>query len=159
MRDPDNWAEAHKNRDSWGTKNYKPDMDFTHCLQSEIDDEYGTVEEIYNAICYYDLKLESSLLQNSLQMLKTIQKGISNDRFEQTCFPHKLDDHHGMRKPATPIQIANKVHSTLDWIRATRKRKWDTRDMNPMRQILDYSIKGLQLNSATHLHYDESAER
>lgn len=159
MRDKDNWAEANRNRDYWGTKDYSPDMDFTHCRQSEPTDEYGTVKEIFNAMCYYDIKLEDSTIQNSIQLLRIIQKGITDDRFEKTCLPHKLDDHHGMRKPGTPTAIANQVHNYLDWLRATNKRTWDSRGLNPSRQMLDSCVKGMYLNSATLLHYDERAER
>lgn len=159
MYGPDNWAEANKDRGSWGTKNYKPDMDWTHCKQSEILDEHGTVKEIFNAICFYDIMLEKTPFYHAVDMLVTIQKGMSDEVFLKSGLSHKLDDHHGMRKPGTPTEIANKVHCALDWLRATQKRKWDTRGMNPMRQMLDYSIKGLYLNHATHLHYDESEKQ
>lgn len=164
MYKPDDWEAANKERNRWGTKNYKPDMDFSHCMQSEPTDKYGTVDEIFNACCYYDIKLESidcgfPIIQNSLQLLLIIQEGMSDEEFKKSGLPHKLDDQHGNRKPGTPSEIANKVHCTLDWIRSTNKRKWDTRGMNPSRQILDYVIKGTHLNSATHLHYDERAER
>ncbi len=159
MKDEDNWAEANRNRDSWGTKDYSPDMDFTHCMQSEPTDEHGTVDEIFNAMCYFDIKLESSSIINSIHLLRTVQKGITDERFEKTCYPHKLDDHHGMRKSGTPQAIANMVHHYLDWLRATNKRKWDSRGLNPSRGMLDACVKGMYLNHATELHYDESAER
>lgn len=146
-------------RRSWGEKNYKPDMDFSLCKQSEPTDEYGTVKEIFNAVCYWDIYLETKFTGNAIDLLAAIQKGIPDDVFERTCVPHKLDDHHEMRKPGTPTAIANNVHHYLDWLRASNKRTWDTRGLNPSRQMLDSSIKGLYLNSATHLHYDESPER
>lgn len=147
------------NRESWGEKNYNKDMDFSLCKQSEPTDEYGTVPEIFNAICYYDIKLESSPIINSIELLKAIQRGISNDLFKKTFLPHNLDDQHGMRKSGTPTAIANMVHHYLDWLRATNKRTWDSRELNPSRQMLDGCVKGMYLNSATHLHYDENPER
>jgi len=36
-------------RDSWGTKNYKSDMDFSKCKQVEPTDKFGTPKEIANA--------------------------------------------------------------------------------------------------------------
>ncbi len=152
------------NRESWGEKNYKPDMNFSLCKQSEPTDKYGTVKEVFNAICYYDVYLESihcrlPIIQNSIELLAIIQKGMTDEEFEKTGVPHKLDDHHGMRKPGTPTVIANLVHHYLDWLRATNKRKWDSRGLNPSRQMLDSCVKGMYLNSATHLHYDEPPER
>jgi hypothetical protein len=46
------------NRDFYGYKPYRKDMDFSLCKQSEPTDKYGTVDEIYNAVCYYDIKLK-----------------------------------------------------------------------------------------------------
>ncbi len=160
MRDNDNWAEANRTRDYWGTKDYSPDMDFSHCKQSEPTDEYGTVEEIFNAMCYYDIFLTSRycrfpIIQNSIQLLATIQKGITDEEFEKSGVTHKIDDQHGMRKSGTPTTIANQVHHYLDWLRATNKRTWDSRGLNPSRQMLDSCVKGMYLNSATLLHYDE----
>ena len=43
MKDKNDCIEANKKRDYWGTEDYNPDMDFSHCLQSEPTDEYGTV--------------------------------------------------------------------------------------------------------------------
>ena len=51
------------------------------------------------------------------------------------------------------------VHHYLDWLRATQKRTWDSRPLNPCRDMLDSSIKGMTVNSATLLHYDEDPER
>ncbi len=144
---------------SWGEENYKPDMNWSLCNQSEPDDKHGTVEEIFNAMCYYDIRLEDSTIQNSIQCLRIIQKGITNDIFEKTCLPHKLDDHYGMRKSGDHQAIANAVHHQLDWLRATNKRTWDSRGLNPSRQMLDSCVKGVYLNSATYLHYDEPLER
>jgi len=157
----DTWSkrESMRDRESWGDKPYKPDMDFNLCKQSELTDEYGTVEEIFNAMCYYDIKLEDSAIQNSIQLLQRIQKGIPNDIFEKTMLPHKLSDRNGMRKSGTPLQIANLVHHYLDWLRATNKRTWDSRGLNPSRGMLDSCVKGLLVNKYNYLHYDESAER
>jgi len=164
MRDKDDWSEANRNRDYWGTKDYSPDMDFSHCKQSEPTDEYGTVEEIFNAMCYYDVMLESihcrfPMIQDSIQLMVQIQKGITDEEFEKSGVTHKMDDQHGMRKSADPQEIANAVHHQLDWLRATNKRKWDTRGLNPSRQMLNSCVKGMYLTSATLLHYDERAER
>ena len=160
MRDKDDWVEANRLRGSWGTKNYSHDMDFSHCMQSEPTDKHGTVDEIFNAMCYYDVFLEESTCRdNSIHLLKTIQKGISDENFTNTGLSKKLDNHYGMRKPANPQEIANLVHNYLDWLRATNKRTWDSRGLNPSRQMLDSCVKGLYLNSATFLHYDEDSKR
>ena len=146
-------------RRSWGTENYRPDMDFSQCKQSEPNDEYGTVEEIYNAMRYYDLHV-LNYKYNSILLLKDIQKGLSDEKLKQLGDGlSKLDDNNGMIKIGTPQNIANKVHNSLDWLRATDKRKWDTRGLNPCRQMLDYCKSGTYLNSATFLHYDEDSER
>jgi hypothetical protein len=92
-------------------------------------------------------------------LLRTIQKGISDEIFEKTFLPKKLDDHHGMRKPGTKLQIANRIHHYLDWLHATNKRKWDSRGLNPSRQMLDSCVKGLTVNKYNPLHYDEDPER
>lgn len=144
-----------RDRESWGDKSYKQDLDFSLCKQSEPTDQYGTKEEIFNAMCYYDIKLEESPILNSIELLKAIQKGITDEVFKKTMLPHKLDDHHGMRKPGTPLQIANLVHRYLDWLRATNKRTWDSRGLNPSRQMLDFCVKGLTVNKYNKLHYDE----
>jgi len=85
MRDKDDWVEANRNRDYWGIKNYSANMDFTHCMQSELTDKHGTIEEIFNAMCYYDIMLESSSILNSIELLKAIQSGIPDEKFEKTC--------------------------------------------------------------------------
>ena len=160
MRDKDNWVEANRNRDHWGTKNYSPNLDFSHCMQAESTDKYGTVDEVFNAVCYFDIKLDDTpLVHNSISLLRRLQEGISDKRFEQTCFNKELDDRHGMRKPAKSQEIANMVHHYLDWLRATAKRKWDNRGLNSSRQMLDYCIKGYTVNKYNPLHYDESPER
>lgn len=148
-----------RERESWGDKPYKPDMDFSLCKQAEPYDKYGTKEEIFNAMCYYDIKLEDSTILNSIELLKAIQRGIPDDVFEKTMLPHKLGDRNGMRKSGTPLQIANLVHHYLDWLRATNKRKWDTRGLNPSRGMLDACVKGLHVDKTNHLHYDEDPER
>jgi len=159
MRDKDNWAEANRNRDYWGTKNYSHDMDFSHCMQSEPTDKHGTVQEIFNAVRVYDTYISKAYCSNSIELLVKIQAGMSDKDFEEYDFLKKLDDHNGMRKPGTPQEIANKLHHALDWLRATDKRKWDERGLNPMRQMLDYVIKGSRVDEYNLLHYDESAER
>ena len=55
--------------------------------------------------------------------------------------------------------VANAVHQTLDWLRACKKRKWDTRPQNDAIDILELCQKGLIINDATFLHYDEDPER
>lgn len=159
MRDKDNWIEANRNRDYWGTKDYNPDMDFSHCKQSAPTDRYGTVDEIFNAVCYYDVYLCKFYCYNSIQLMVKIQKGITDEYFEKLYLDKTLDDQHGMRKSGTPQNIANKVHHSLDWLRATNKRKENTRGLNPMRQMLDYVVTGQIVNEYNELHYDESAER
>lgn len=159
MRDKDDWAEANRNRDYWGTKDYSSDMDFSHCKQSEPTDKHGTIEEIYNAVCYYDVYLSKAFCYDSIQLMVKIQEGMSDEDFEKSYLDKTLDDQNGMRKPASPQDIANKVHHSLDWLRATNKRKWDTRGLNPMRQMLDYVVTGQVVNEYNKLHYDERAER
>ncbi len=70
----------------------------------------------------------------------------------------------GIKKPknkpvGTNLQIANLVHHYLDWLRATNKRTWDSRPLNSKRHMLDACLKGMTVNHATLLHYDENAER
>lgn len=84
---------------------------------------------------------------------------MTDEEFKLTFLDHKLDDHDGMRKSGTPLEIANMVHHYLDWLRATNKRTWDSRGLNPSRQMLDACVKGMHINSATHLHYDELKDR
>lgn len=145
-------------RESWGYKPYSKDMDFSKCKQAEPTDEYGTSQEIANAIYYYDVKLEDSFFTNSISLLVGIQKGISSEIIKRQGIK-KSDDHHGMRPIGTPQEIANLVHHYLDWLRATNKRTWDSRPLNSMRSMLDACLKGMTINSATELHYDESPER
>lgn len=159
MKKKNDWIEANRTRDYWGTKNYSPDMNFSHCKQSEPTDKHGTIDEIFNAVCYYDIYLDKGNFYNAVDMMVTIQRGMSDEEFEKSFLDKTLDDHHGMRKPATHQNIANKVHHTLDWLRATSKRKWDSRGMNPMRQMLDYVVTGQIVNEYNELHYDESPER
>lgn len=145
-------------REPWGDKPYSKDMDFSQCKQSEPTDQYGTPEEIKNAIYYYDVYLNKAHCYNSIQLLVLIQKGMSNEEFAK----HSLlvpDDHHGMRKIGEPQEIANKVHHALDWLRASNKRDWDHRPLNPMRDMLDYCIKGQIVNKYNPLHYDEDPKR
>jgi len=154
MRDKDNWIEANKNRKSWGTKNYSPDMDFSQCMQSEPTDKYGTPHEIANACAFF--KAGFDIASDSIALLVKIQKGISDEKM-QLFDVKKLKEEDG--KVGDDIMIANHVHCTLDWLRACHKRKWDTRPLNPVSQMLDYVIKGIQTNEATYLHYDEDPER
>jgi len=146
-------------RSSWGDKPYKPAMDWSLCKQSEPNDEYGTPAEIFNAICYYDVYLATLPIVNSIELLKKIQKGITEEEFKKYDLTKKLNDHHGMRKPGTPLQIANLIHHYLDWLRATNKRKWDSRGLNSSREMLNSCVKGLTVNKYNHLHYDEDPER
>ena len=55
--------------------------------------------------------------------------------------------------------VANAVHYYLDWCRAAAKRKWDTRPPNNPIHILELCQKGMIVNHATLLHYDENPER
>lgn len=147
-------------RESWGHKPYRKDMDFSKCKQSELTDEYGTPQEIANAIYYYDKKIDEPdcFISNSISMLVIIQKGIS-DETAKTLGMTKPKDETGMRPIGTNLEIANLVHHYLDWLRATNKRTWDSRPLNPCRSMLDACLKGMTINSATPLHYDEGPER
>lgn len=147
-----------KERNRWGDEPYRKDMNFSLCKQAEPTDEYGTSEEIKNAIFYYDVYLEKSFCYNSIQLLVLIQKGMSDEKFKKYNLSNP-DNRHGMRKIGDAQEIANKVHTALDWLRATEKRKWDRRPLNPMRQMLDYCIIGSIVNEYNELHYDEDPER
>lgn len=144
-------------------KIYKADKEHMKCPQSEPTDVYGTPQEIYNAYCYYNEKLKdgTDLFSNSISLLVAIQKGISKDKFKHIVFekpkPRYIDDK--MRELAEPQELANMVHHYLDWLRATCKRTWDSRPLNPKRGMFDACFKGLYINSATHLHYHEDPER
>lgn len=146
------------NRVSWGYKPYSKDMDFTLCKQAEPTDKYGTPHEITNAILYYNDRLEvprfDGLIHNSIQLLQIIQGGMSDELIK--AFPIIKPKN---KEVGTELQIANKVHRALDWLRATEKRKWDNRPLNSPRQMLDYCLKGFTVNRSTPLHYDEDPER
>ena len=135
---------------------YKPDKEHMKCPQSELSDEYGTPEEVQRAAFYeYEHLINDTLLfSNSIAMLIWIQKGLSKEKF-----PHIIIEKPKRIEVGTALQIANHVHNTLDWLRACQKRKWDGRPMNSCDQILPYCLKGLYINSATLLHYDENPER
>ena len=55
-----------RDRESWGDKPYNKDMDFSLCKQSGPTDRYGTSDEIYNAIRYYDIHLETEPVSNAI---------------------------------------------------------------------------------------------
>ncbi len=148
-----------ESRRSWGEEPYRPDMDWTMCKQSELTDEYGTIEEIFNAVCYFDVRLDREPIHNSIHLLVNCQRGMSDKKLELWNIPKKLDDHHGMRKPADPQEIANMVHHYLDWLRACNKRDWDSRPLNPSRDMLDACVKGHYVDKHNELHYDEPKER
>lgn len=158
MTDKNNWAEANRNRDYWGTKNYKADMDFSHCKQSEPNDKHGTPEEVRNACFYYWDKMknrpEDMFLTNSISLLMACQQGLSSEKFKHIKFlkPERI-------KVGTAQEIANTIHHSLDWLRATNKRLWDDRPLNSMEQMLESAIKGHIVNEYNELHYDERAER
>lgn len=143
-----------RDRESWGDKAYKPDMDFSLCKQSEPTDKYGTPDEIANACAFFQAGFGSA--SDSIDMLVRIQKGMSDEQL-QMFDVKKLKRKIGVI--GTPLMIANHVHTTLDWLRATRKRKWDGRPLNTKEHILPYVMKGMTINHATHLHYDEDPER
>ena len=137
-------------------KRYVSDKEQMKCPQSEPNDEYGTIEEVQRAAFYqYENLINKTLLfSNSINMLYWIQRGLSKDKCPSLVIPKPKNIPVG-----TPLEIANHVHQTLDWLRACQKRKWDGRPMNPCSEILPYCIKGLHVNSATDLHYDEDPER
>lgn len=147
-------------RESWGDKQYRKDMDFSKCKQSEPTDEYGTSQEIANALYYYDKIIDtpSDLFSNSISMLVMVQRGMSDER-AKILGVTKPNDTTGMKPLGTPQEIANMVHNYLDWLRATNKRTWDSRRLNSKREMLDACFKGMYVNSSTHLHYDEGPER
>jgi len=133
-------------------------MDWSLCKQSEPTDEHGTPQEIANAIYYYDVRLEDSFIRNSIHLLVTIQKGMSDESIK-TLGITKPKDRTGMRSVGTPLGIANRVHHMLDWLRACNKRTWDSRPLNPSRHMLDSCIQGYTVNKYNKLHYDEHPER
>ena len=141
-------------------KVFKADKEQMKCPQSEISDEYGTVEEVANAMYYYDKKIDEPdcMIQNAISMLVIIQKGISNDKVK-TLEIKRIEDTTGMHPWAEPLELANMVHHYLDWLRACQKRTWDNRRMNPMRGMLDACKKGLWIQGYTLLHYNEDPER
>ena len=146
-------------RESWGDKPYSPDMDFSQCKQAEPTDKYGTLEEITNAFYYYDKILDTPADHtfDSIDLLQTIQKGIPAT--DAKILGIKKPELKGWEKPiAKPQELANMVHHYLDWLRATAKRKWDNRPLNPKRHMLDACKKGLYVTKVTHLHYDEDPE-
>jgi hypothetical protein len=141
-------------------KIYKPDKEHMKCPQSEIPDEYGTPQEVANAMYYYDKKLEEPdcFITDSISMLVIIQKGISNES-AKTLGITKPTVIEGMKPWGEPLELANMVHHYLDWLRATVKRKWDSRGLNPKRGMLDACKKGLWVQGFTLLHYNENPER
>lgn len=55
--------------------------------------------------------------------------------------------------------VANMVHHYIDWLRACEKRKWDTRPAPSALKMLLACQKGMIVNHATLLHYDEDPVR
>lgn len=144
-------------------KIYKADKEYMKCPQSEPTDVYGTPQEIYNAYCYYDKKIDTDedFTSNSIQLLQAIQAGISIEKSSSIKFekPKARYIDGEMRELAEPQELANMVHHYLDWLRATNKRTWDNRPLNPKKSMFDACFKGLYINSATLLHYHENPER
>jgi len=142
---------------------YVPDAEKMKCPQSEPTDKYGTPQDIYNAYCYYNekLKVNEDLFSNSISLLVGLQKGISTEKFKHLRLekpkPRYINEQ--MQELAEPQELANMVHHYLDWLRACNKRTWDSRGLNSKREMFDACFKGLYINSATLLHYDENPER
>lgn len=136
-------------------KIYKPNYMYMACPQAESWDRYGTIEDIERAAFYqYEhLKNGTLLFTNAINMLWWIQKGLTKEDYSGVIEKPK-----GIEIGSSQ-EIANKVHHTLDWLRAVQKRTWDTRPMNSCERILPYVLKGLYINSATLLHYNENPER
>lgn len=135
-------------------KKYKADKEYMKCPQSELTDEYGTPKEIANALFYCYDRLETDTFSNLLNLLLWVQRGLADDKIK-----HLAVEKPKQVKVATDQEIANKVHHTIDWLRACQKRTCDNRPMNPKKQMLEYCLKGLYINPSTLLHYDEKPER
>lgn len=158
-----------KEREPWnynedGTeKIYKPDKEHMKCPQSDFCDEYGTPEEIYNAYCYYNDKVKegTDLFSNSITLLLGIQRGLSKEKTKHLIIekPKARYINDEMRELAEPQELANMVHHYIDWLRATVKRTWDNRGLNPKKGMFDACFKGMYVNHATLLHYHENPER
>jgi len=72
-------------RESWGDKPYRKDMDWNKCQQSKYkNDQYGTSQEIANAVHHYidwlraceKRKWDTRSAPNALHMLLSCQKGM-----------------------------------------------------------------------------------
>jgi len=147
-------------RERWGTENYRADMDFSLCRQTEPTDKFGTPEDIRNA-CFYGWDVlinnpNNALFSTSISLLVWCQKGLSKKKFpsviEAISVPKNIEI-------GNDQNIANAVHHNLDWLRACLKRTWDGRPINPMKQMLEASIKGQVVNKYNALHYDEKEDR
>lgn len=124
-------------------KQYVPDDSQMKCPRSLPDDKYGTAQEIAKSVAWYIEFIERNNLElNAIQVLRECQSGFW---VRGKDIPDIEDAQ----------QIANAVHHYLDWLRACQKRKWDNRPMNPAIRMLEACKKGLIINDATPLHYDE----
>ncbi len=132
-------------------KQYVADKEKMRCPQSEMADQYGTPHEITNAIFYSYERLETDIFSDSLALLLWIQRGVADDKIKHLAITKPK-----LREIGTEQEIANAVHHYIDWLRACVKRKWDTRPMNPKKQMLEICLKGMYINDATELHYDEA---
>ena len=141
-------------------KVYKANQAHMQCPQSELSDEYGTPQEVANAMYYYDKKIDEPdcFLSSAISLLAVVQKGMS-DKQAKLLEVTRVEDITGMKPWAEPLELANMVHHYLDWLRACEKRTWDSRPMNPMRGMLDACKKGLWVQGYTLLHYNEDPGR
>ncbi len=143
-------------------KNYGGGKERMKCPQSEPTDEYGTAKEVANALFYYDKKIDEPdcFITNSIAMLVIIQKGLSDESAVNLGIKKPENKYvNGKHEIGSPLAIANLVHHYLDWLRASSKRTWDSRGLNPKRQMLNVCFKGMYVNSSTLLHYHENPKR
>ncbi len=142
-------------------KVFRADKDYMKCPQSESIDEYGTVQEVANAYYYYTdlVDADLDLCSDSISLLWMVQKGMSNERAKLLGVKKPEKNPYSDETLADPQELANMVHHYLDWLRATQKRTWDSRGLNPKKSMLKACEKGLWVQGMTLLHYNESPER
>ena len=142
-------------------KVFKADKDYMVCPQSELSDEYGTPQEVANAFYYYTELVGKNLdfFSNSISMLVGVQKGLSDERAKILGIKRPEKKPYSEEILADPQELANMVHHYLDWLRATQKRTWDSRGLNPKKSMLKACEKGLWVQGFTLLHYHENPER
>ncbi len=88
-------------RESWGDKPYRKDMDFSKCEQSEPTDEYGTPQEIANAVHHMldwcraveKRKWDTRPPNNPISILKQCQKGIIVDKYNHLHYDEDSERH------------------------------------------------------------------